>query len=341
VHDNQALAGLIHFDSTDFIISDASRPLEFEAKPDLRSDGLLLRVRSILGDRLREEQLYQMLTGEYKDHTTVIHLRKNFPIPLEKPKVVDSKTDSKEGFLSDPISTQKDQNIIPLEIQQLLARVRTHLDSFTDLEAYSLMFYGYQISQESLAKTPSLQAFLKGNLSQINWQFLSIKPWISNPTAEYLLQLKVASERFLKVFRLLPSVRTISLTIGFLLVSSIILGVVYTFYTIYNLQEVQKLLTISLNQAILSSSRLIGILFLARIIFARKYSQLRQAWFRFWSRALLPALCFPLVWLHLLYYDRLFLQLGQVDQLKKPFSNSNFETDLVLKNTSDQALESK
>lgn len=341
VHDNQAIAGLLHFSCTDFIISDASRPLEFEAKPDIRSDGLLLRVRSILGDRLREEELHQMLTGKYQKHITIVHLRKNFPIPLEKPKTSSTTFKDQNQFLA-PTSTQSDQTKIPIVVQQLLARIRTHLDSFTDLEAYSLMFYGYQIAQQAIAKTPSLQNFLKQPISEISWQFFIVKPWINNPTPEYLQQLKVGSERFLKIFRLMPFVRTISLTIGFLIFILILCSVFYLLHTIYYLQQVQKLLAISLNQAIISSSQIIGILFLGRIIFAKKYSQLRQSWFRFWSRALLPALCFPLVWLHLLYYDRLFLELGQLSRLKKPSSNSssvNFVPDLSVTNSSDQPLE--
>lgn len=340
VHDNQGIEGLLNFDCTDFIISDSSRPLEFEAKPDIRNDGLLLRVRSILGDRLREEQSFRMLEGKYKNHTAFIHLRKNFPIIKQDYLTPTSKTKEPKplSFISD-FTLSNDNLAIAPEVQQLLARIRTHLDSFTDLEAYSLMFYGYQISQQVLLETPSLEHLIKKPISytsSINWPFLKIAPWAKQPTINYLHQLQVGSERFLKVFRLNPLVKKLSLLVLFL-IFLLIIWVAFSLISILSsIPIIQELLAISLSQAISLFSPVFITLFLLRVIFARRYSLFREQWFSFWAKALLPALCFPLVWLHLFVYDQLFLKIGQLDSLEKPL----YQTDLTPLTKTDQELES-
>ncbi|MBL8196337.1 MAG: hypothetical protein JNM06_21280, partial [Blastocatellia bacterium] len=85
----------------------------------------------------------------------------------------------------------------------------------------------------------------------------------------------------------------------------------------------------------------LAILLFLRIILAKFYSKLRQNWFNFWAKALLPALCFPLVWLHLFVYDRLFLQIGELGELRElrelDKSNDNLsELDPALNELADQ-----
>ena len=336
VHDNQGIAGLLTFGCTDFIISDACRPLEFESHPDLQTDGLLLRVRSMLGDRLREEQLLRMLTGKYKEHTAFIHLRKNFPI-TNKHHLSDS-NNSPLNLNLPIIKLEDDKTGIDPVVQQLLARVRTHLDSFTDLEANSLMYYGYKLSEQTFGETSFYQVFTKEQANKINWKFLKIAPLMQKPTKDFLFQLKVATERFLKVFRLNSQVRTISLTIFFLIFLLILFSIFSILQAIWNIDKVQEILNIPLNQAILIISPILAILFFLRIIFAKSYSRLRQNWFNFWAKALLPALCFPLVWLHLFVYDRLFLQIGELGELRElDKSNGNLsELDPALNELADQ-----
>ncbi len=338
VHDNQGIEGLLNFDCTDFIISDASRPLEFEAKPNIGNEGLLLRVRSILGDRLREEQIYRMLEGKYKNHTAFMHLRKNFSIIKQGYLTLASKAKKLKPLTSISDFTLSNSNIgIAPEVQQSLARIRTHLDSFTDLEAYSLMFYGYQISQQVILNTPSLNQIAKQEQLNINWEFLKIAPWAKQPTPNYLHQLKVGSERFLKIFQLNPLVKRISLLVLFLIFLLTVWSLFSFLSILSSFSEVQELLAIPLNQAISIFSPIVIILFLLRVVFARRYSLIRELWFNFWAKALLPALCFPLVWLHLLFYDKLFLKAGQLDQLEKPL----YQNDLNTLTNVDQQLESQ
>lgn len=336
VYDNQGIEALLNFNSTDFIISDASRPLEFENIPDVSNDGLLLRVRSILGSRLREEQLYRMIEGERKNHTAFLHLQKNFPI-VKQSYLTNSNSDKESKFLDLIDNFTVPQNILPiaLEVQQALARIRTHLDSFTNVEAYSLMFYGYEVSQQAILETPSLQEIIQKEKTCINWEFLKIAPWAKSPTPLYLQQLQIGSERFLKVFRLKPSVKTISLLILFLIFLLILWSIFYLLNVLWSISEIQTLFSIPLNQAISTFSPIFGFLFFLRVIFAKYYSFIKQKSFSFWARALLPALCFPLVWLHLYFYDQIFLKSGQIEELEKPFSKAD---PTSLTNT-DQQLE--
>jgi NTE family protein len=322
VDDNQGVKALLNFDCTDFIISDASRPLEFEPYPDIRNDGLLLRVRSILGNRLREEQLSRMLEGERKNRTAFIHLQKNFPIA--KQHYLTNKQELTETNIKNSLSNldfiipKGDLSVAP-EVQQALSRLRTHLDSFTDVEAYSLMFYGYQVSDQTFFETPSLKQFIKKSDQKINWNFLNIAPWAKTPTPSYIKQLKVGNERFLKVFRLKPNVRTISLIVLLFIFILIVWGIFSLLSTIWSIPEIYNLFAVPLNEAVDRTIPIITVIFILRIIFAGRYLAFKQRVFSFWARAAFPALCFPLVWLHLYFYDLLFLDLGKIDKLEKHF----------------------
>ncbi|MBI4852739.1 MAG: patatin-like phospholipase family protein [Acidobacteria bacterium] len=338
VHDNQGIEALLNFDCTNFIISDASRPLDFEANPDISNDGILLRVRSILGSRLREEQIYRMIEGEHKNHTAFIHLQKDFSI-IKQSYLTTSRNNHETTplrFISDFTLPKNNLEIAP-QVQQALSHIRTHLDSFTDVEAYSLMFYGYQVSLQAILETPSLKQLITKTSNSINWKFFKIASWAKAPTFNYLQQLQVGSERFLKVFRLKPLVKKISLLVLFF-IFLLIVWVIFSFLsTLLNIPELQLLLNIPLSRAISLFTPVLGFIFFLRIVFTRQYSSAKQKFFSFWARAGLPALCFPLVWLHLFFYDQLFLNLGQLDQLEKPIS----PTDLSSPINADQQLESQ
>jgi NTE family protein len=146
-----------------------------------------------------------------------------------------------------------------------------------------------------------------------NWRFLAIAPWLNKPTPDYLRQLRVARHLVFKVFRL-----NMALTAATLL---IIAGVAVGAGIVFREQVV----------AFLSSSFTVGHLLVAVLILllglvprlSRAFEVLRflrspsEFLVRLVTRALLPALGSVFVAVHLLIFDRLFLQLGSLQRLHR------------------------
>jgi NTE family protein len=105
-------------------------------------------------------------------------------------------------------------------VQELLSRIRTDLDSFTEVEATSLMLDGYLMSDSILRDTPGLADLVRpeGTGPVGRWEFRRIGPWLAAPTAEFLRQLRVGSYTLFKVLRLglLGPLTAALLTVGVL-----------------------------------------------------------------------------------------------------------------------------
>jgi NTE family protein len=87
-------------------------------------------------------------------------------------------------------------------VQQLLSKVRTDLDSFTDTEAFALMTDGYLMSEAELRKIAG--HYETRAVDQVQWRFLSVRERMAGPALDehFVKQLKVAGKRFFKPFRL-------------------------------------------------------------------------------------------------------------------------------------------
>jgi predicted acylesterase/phospholipase RssA len=211
VHDNQGIQGLLYENCTHFIVSDASKQMEVDLDPGTDVASALARTENIFQDRLREQELLHLLhENQGKTRVAFMHLRKGLPVRTiawldqnHQPAAADQITFpglSAETFGVDPI------------VQELLSRVRTDLDSFTDIEAYSLMLDGYLMSAPELSalRLSCPQLSQPVTVSPEAWNFLALKDWIKGPyrssdlkSNPYLRQLIVAKESAFKVLRLL------------------------------------------------------------------------------------------------------------------------------------------
>lgn len=311
VYDNQGLQALLDLQCSHFIVSDACKPMEFQMRPDRYNNEVLLRVRSILAERVREEQLYRLLQ-HHQIETIFIHLRKYLPV-LSIPCVSESGVKYSAATVTDSTTLIPHVYNIDIQVQQRLAQLRTHLDSFTEVEAYSLMLYSYRLSKQVLLPNKQwLQPFiLTERGGEKDWCFSEVAPWVGNPTSAYLKQLAVGQERFLKVFRLHALARRISLVILFLMGAAFIAGFYLLISFVIALIPGNDLMVFSLRQ--LGEFFVIG--WFIRGCYRRLFARARQRFARFWSAALIPALSFPLVWLHLYVYDPLFLKIGKIESL--------------------------
>ncbi|MBI4640380.1 MAG: patatin-like phospholipase family protein [Candidatus Tectomicrobia bacterium] len=310
VHDNQGIQGLLDEDCTHFIVSDASQQMEEEEEPATDIGSVIRRSDDIFQDRLREEQLFRLFEGKERSRVAFMHLRKGLPAkavawlspdgqPAEEPRV-------------EPPEFPSENFHVDQRVQNLLSKIRTDLDSFTEVEAYSLMLDCYFMSQSELRK---LSDVLEINANRVvvdvaRWKFLKIAPWMANPNDSYLKQLEVASEQLLKVFHLLwPK----------WLMNVMLLTVLL----------IPAFLSWLLRNVMFS----VGMLLFAGIVLAVGYSNPRLArafkLFRFFrspidtmarfvGRALIPVIGSLFVRIHLKFFDPLFLQQGKLERLKPP-----------------------
>ncbi len=177
--DNQGLASLFTENCTHIICSDASDILKPEPDPSPQILNVARRANDILMDRIRNKslnELYRYGRGRHAliylgDHATC---RDIFPVDSEK-------------------------------IVRALSRIRTDLDSFSDLEAFSLMCYGYELCGNILYAEGF--ELMDDTCPQIrkDWRFLQIREhFLTDETLrkELLHHLEVGSRQMFKVFML-------------------------------------------------------------------------------------------------------------------------------------------
>jgi predicted acylesterase/phospholipase RssA len=208
VHDNQGVEGLYDRRCTHLIVSDASGQMADDPDPTGSTLGALLREASIQGDRMREQELLRLEgpTG------AVLHLRSGLA-----PRVVPHlRPDGTECHVPALPSTTGGFHVDP-RVQDLLSRVRTDLDAFTEVEACSLMLDGYLIAGAIVPRKRATHAGGARGLGDLvaaepaasaaPWGFLRMAPLLAEPSALLLRHLRVASCRFLKAARLVPAMR--------------------------------------------------------------------------------------------------------------------------------------
>ncbi len=351
VHDNQGIEGLRERGCTHFIVSDASEQLDDVAEPDTRLDKVLGRAYQVLEDRIREEQLFRLL-DTYKEQVVLLHLRKGLACRAIYWNQPDGKPKAAPADLRIPGDVSERFGVAQC-VQDLLSRVRTDLDSFTEVEAYSLMADGYLMSEDAFKG--AVDPWYRERISQAaenfrgNWVFLQIRPWLINPTADYIRQLEVAAKHAFKIFRLSVSVTLgtflalvavcfcIMMVLGWLWVqkqASEPAGLVALLCSLLQKEWswlkavdlsckgwfwIHDRLSRSGNLLLLTALGLTLALLLPK--FGRAVRFLRtptERTVRFVTRGLLPAAGSFFIWLHLSIFDRLFLRHGQVARLGVP-----------------------
>lgn len=201
VYDNQGIAGLEDplYPCTDFIISDASGQMEDVDQPDTGAINVLSRSMSILTDRVREEMVLRLEQQWGEEHVAFFHLTRGLD-GHDKPylKAGGGQSQAKVRAAS---STSTAYGVDP-GIQMMLARVRTDLDSFTDTEAFALMADGYLMSGAELRRIAG--HYETRPVEPVPWRFLSVRERMADPARDerFVKQLRVASKKFLKPFKL-------------------------------------------------------------------------------------------------------------------------------------------
>ncbi len=178
VFDNQGLVSLFEENCTHFICSDASDLLQWQSVPPNLIHNVALRANDIFMDRIRISILREL------EHRGA----ENFAVfTLGAATGSEIFGDDAEAFLA------------------ALRAIRTDLDAFSDMEAWSLMFHGYCVSEEQLsALEPQHESEVSGEIHRHHWDFGTITAMAEDPDQkdELLHHLRVGSHPFLKVFYL-------------------------------------------------------------------------------------------------------------------------------------------
>ena len=135
VHDNQGVEGLADRGCSHWIISDGSGQMPDMVRPSTRLPAVLGRVISIYGDAEREQRLLQLLREGAS--VAFMHLQTGLPARERTPG---GKVSEKEAKIE-----STDFGVVE-DVQRALAQVRTDLDAFCEVEAWSLMADAYQLT---------------------------------------------------------------------------------------------------------------------------------------------------------------------------------------------------
>ena len=321
-HDNQGIVGLLDkkLKCTHFIISDASGQMNDEKEPGVNVPNVLKRTSSILFDRIREQQLTR-IKKEHSQNVAFLHLRKGLPVKeiayYDKYHELQNKTVLCEAEPSCQAFG------INEDVQNLLSRFRTDLDSFSEIEAFSLMLDGYNMSEYEINKTNINQFVTNTSLKAKNYHFFKIERWISSPNVApiYKRHLEAGSK---PLFRALTLSRSLKIVIT--LVFAFIFVALFTNYSFGFIQWTQE--PIKKGNVLLSLLLIIIVfgLYLSRYVSYR--NSIAQFLLNGLPTALMALLCSVFIGFHLLTFDRLFLHLGRVEVLERVQKKS--KVDFIL-----------
>jgi NTE family protein len=305
VHDNLGVQGLRDEKCTHWIVSDASRWLEDQDNPQTRSVPTYTRSMDILMDRVREEELYRLYYDPAKLPFAFMHLRKGLNAKAISWK--DKAGKAIERTITERASRVSSQAFgVHPDVQDLLSRIRTDLDSFTEVEAFSLMLDGYKMSGNEIP----LRLGVRRAIQSRAWIFLKVEDWAQNPPGIYLEHLKVARKNLFKVFRLSPA-----LAAGTAVVVGLLLVGLWPLVGSWIMNLLSR--TVTWGVILLTAGIFVLVTLFPQFDCLRKLLVLTEGITRITMRAVLPALASVFVLIHLAIFDRIFLWLGSVERLRR------------------------
>jgi hypothetical protein len=171
VQDNQGIGALLDEGCSVLLVSDASGQMASDDEPGNDAISSLVRSGSIAGSRVREAE-YRDVAARRRSSLLrglmFIHLKKGLDtLPIDW------------IGCEDPVATSG--SVPPLtsygirkDVQELLAGIRTDLDSFHDVEAYALMTSGYRMTEYEFDRC--ISGFPLADPVSVSWPFLAVEP---------------------------------------------------------------------------------------------------------------------------------------------------------------------
>jgi predicted acylesterase/phospholipase RssA len=207
VCDNQGTASLLEQDCNVILVSDGSGQMGSEGHPSNGLLGVPLRSNSILQSRVREAQ-YRELSARKRASLLrgfmFVHLKEDLDVdPIDWIGCLDphdASDDSRPAYRRGPLTRYG----IAKDMQELLAAVRTDLDSFSDVEAFALMTSGYRMTEHEFRFSRCVEGISEPQ-GQYDWDFLAVEEGMKGSGAKYeylTKQLSVSNKLAFKIWKL-------------------------------------------------------------------------------------------------------------------------------------------
>jgi predicted acylesterase/phospholipase RssA len=317
VCDNQGVASLLEQDCNVILVSDGSGQMGSEKQPSNGLLGVPLRSNTILQARVREAQYHELSARKRAGLLRgfmFVHLKDDLDVdPIDWIGCLDpfdASDDSRPAYRRGPLTRYG----IAKDVQELLAGVRTDLDSFSDVEAFALMTSAYRMTEHEFRYSKCIEGFTEPT-EPYAWDFLAVEEGMKGSGSKYedlKKQLSVSSALAFKIWKLSTPLRITSwvlavAAIGFSIwacfrwASEVVLGPI-------TLWDIGAFIASTVVFALLTY--VIGKK-LMRII------RLRETLVRIAVGILITLLGWIGSGIHLLFFDPLFLRRGSLDTFKK------------------------
>jgi len=320
VYDNQGVASLLEQECNHIVISDAVGQMNSDAEPVGGILSPLLRSNSIMMHRVRGAQ-YEDLKARSSSGLlkgfAYMHLKQG----LESKALNWAGADEPEKEPADKAAMTFYG--IRKDIQELLAGVRTDLDSFSDLEAYALMASGYLAAEQALHKLEGLP--MAHDRPAHAWRFLELRDWMQPADTEdtgyrrLLQHLEAANMTFFKVWKLSRPLQMTAWTLGLLLLAGVIcLGFFNPHLTLPDSAWLWLQQSLTLGNLLLTAGVLLFGMLVVNLVGktagqAMKLVRSRETLYRILVGLGVGIVGWVGALIHLRLFDRLFKRLGRLE----------------------------
>ncbi|NWG86136.1 MAG: patatin-like phospholipase family protein [Hydrogenophilaceae bacterium] len=235
VFDNQGVDALFLHECSHCIVSDACGQLEDQLTLGTKLVQVVQRSSDVMMHKIRSETLYRLHAGNLVSRALaeaapevdeqsirdpsgrtgiLVHVHPGHGKPGEAAEIL-LKENGLKGFalmhLRQSFANSADYPAFPDPVNRpegmvyRLSGIRTDLDSFSDAEAYALMYDGYCLTHEHLDQ-PSFQGLGSEPRRQTSWRFLTVRDLLRDQARRCWLhtRLKVGAKLFFRPFHLTP-----------------------------------------------------------------------------------------------------------------------------------------
>jgi predicted acylesterase/phospholipase RssA len=317
VGDNQGVGSLLEQDCNVILVSDGSGQMGSEKQPSNGLLGVPLRSNSILQSRVREAQYHELSARKRASLLRgfmFVHLKDDLDVdPIDWIGCLDpydASDDSRPAYRRGPLTRYG----IAKDLQELLAGVRTDLDSFSDVEAFALMTSAYRMTEHEFRYSKCVEGFAEP-AEPYPWDFLAVEEGMkgSGSKYEYLKkQLSVSNALAFKIWKLSLPLRITSWVLG---IAAIAFAVWACFHWATNV-VVQPITLWDIGVFIATT---VAFAVLAYVIGKKlmRIVRLRETLIRIAVGIALAFLGWIVAGIHLLFFDPLFLRSGSLETFKK------------------------
>jgi predicted acylesterase/phospholipase RssA len=204
VCDNQGILGLLEQDCNVILVSDGSGQMSARKDPAAGVLTVPLRSTSITQARVRESQ-FRDLRARCRSllvrGLTFVHLKEDLDEdPVDWVDCLDPFEASDQARPPERKGPLTRYGIAkPMQLQ--LATMRTDLDSFSDIEAYSLMTSGYRMIETQIAQSSPILG-LQQAAEPVLWEFLAVEQGMKGSGKSYQFQQRVLGVSHSKAFKI-------------------------------------------------------------------------------------------------------------------------------------------